>query len=111
MKGSTYGARDPKDCRIILNQDTAYPLMDRYGSLEERDLGELSYERQYGVALSKEVLCRRGVIATRVSRETVACLDDEDRAELDAVLSDIEPLFMAAAGNRRAAASRSGVSP
>jgi len=58
-----------------------------------RILPLLNYERQYGVALYKETLYRRGVIATRVCRTPGRELDDQDRAELDAILADISPLL------------------
>jgi dihydrodipicolinate synthase/N-acetylneuraminate lyase len=48
----------------------------------------INYERLYGVAVYKEVLYRRGVIATRVSRAPNQTLDAADQAELDAILSD-----------------------
>ncbi|HMN27521.1 MAG TPA: dihydrodipicolinate synthase family protein [Caldilineaceae bacterium] len=53
----------------------------------------INYERLYGVAVYKEVLYRRGVIATTVSRAPAARLDDADRAELDAILADVGSLF------------------
>ncbi len=53
----------------------------------------LNYERLYGVAVYKEVLRRRGVIATRVCRAPDRTLDDHDRAELNAILAEVEPLF------------------
>jgi dihydrodipicolinate synthase/N-acetylneuraminate lyase len=62
-------------------------------TLFNRVLPLISYERQYGVALYKEILYRRGVIATRLSRAPGAWLDDQDRAEVDAILADVEPLF------------------
>jgi len=58
-----------------------------------RVLPLISYERQYGVALYKEVMYRRGVIATRVCRTPGKELDDWDRAELDAILADVAPLM------------------
>lgn len=58
-----------------------------------RILPLINYERLYGVALYKEVLYRRGVIACRVCRAPGKELDDQDRAELDAILADIEPLY------------------
>jgi dihydrodipicolinate synthase/N-acetylneuraminate lyase len=53
----------------------------------------INFERLYGVAVYKEVLCRRGVFATRASRAPGNVLNDDDRAELNAILADIEPLF------------------
>ena len=62
-------------------------------ALFNRVLPLINYERQYGVALYKEVLYRRGVLKCRVSRTPGKELDDRDRAELDAILADIEPLY------------------
>jgi dihydrodipicolinate synthase/N-acetylneuraminate lyase len=53
----------------------------------------INYERQYGVGVYKELLYRRGVIATRVCRTPGKDLDAHDRAELDAILAEIEPLY------------------
>jgi 4-hydroxy-tetrahydrodipicolinate synthase len=55
----------------------------------------ISFERLHGVAVYKEVLYRRGIFATRVSRAPGRVLDDADLAELDAILADVEPLFTA----------------
>jgi 4-hydroxy-tetrahydrodipicolinate synthase len=60
-----------------------------------RVLPLINYERLYGVALYKEVLYRRGVIACRACRTPGKELDDQDRVELDAILADIEPLYRA----------------
>ncbi len=62
-------------------------------ALFNRVLPLINYERQYGVALYKEVLYRRGVLKCRVSRTPGKELDNQDRAELDAILADIEPLY------------------
>jgi 4-hydroxy-tetrahydrodipicolinate synthase len=51
------------------------------------------YERLYGVAVYKEVLHRRGVIATTMRRAPGEGLDARDRAELDGILAGVEPLF------------------
>ena len=63
-------------------------------TLFNRVLPLVNYERQYGVGIYKEVLYRRGVIATRVCRTPGKELDDNDRIELDAILADIEPLYV-----------------
>ena len=62
-------------------------------ALFNRLLPLLNYERLYGVAIYKEVLYRRGVFATTVARAPGQQLDDDDRAELDAILEDVERLF------------------
>ncbi len=53
----------------------------------------INFERMHGVAAYKEVLYRRGIIATRTTRAPGARLDDQDRVELDAILAGVEPLF------------------
>jgi 4-hydroxy-tetrahydrodipicolinate synthase len=53
----------------------------------------INYERLYGIAVYKEVLHRRGVIAATVSRAPGARLDDADRTELDAILAGVGSLF------------------
>jgi len=53
----------------------------------------INYERLYGVAVYKEVLYRRGVIASRACRAPGKGLDTDDLAELDAIMVDVEPLF------------------
>jgi dihydrodipicolinate synthase/N-acetylneuraminate lyase len=53
----------------------------------------INYERLYGVAVYKEVLYRRGIFATTVSRHPGGSLDAEDCAELDTIMWDVEPLF------------------
>jgi len=53
----------------------------------------LNYERQYGVALYKEMLFRRAIFRTTVCRAPGNSLQDEDRAELDAILVNVESLF------------------
>ena len=65
----------------------------RARALFNRLLPLLDYERLYGVAIYKEVLYRRGVFATTVARAPGQQLDDDDRAELDAILEDVERLF------------------
>lgn len=63
-------------------------------ALYNRLLPLINYERQYGVALYKEVLYRRGVISTTTCRQPSAVvLDEYDKAELDAILADVGPLF------------------
>ena len=53
----------------------------------------INYERSYGVALYKEVLHRRGIFKTTLSRAPGAYLDPAELTELDAILADVEPLF------------------
>ena len=53
----------------------------------------INYERLYGVAVYKEVLYRRGVFSATVSRAPGKELDQADRAELTAILAEVEPLF------------------
>jgi dihydrodipicolinate synthase/N-acetylneuraminate lyase len=53
----------------------------------------INFERMHGVATYKEVLVRRGIFRTTVSRAPGKILDEMDLKELDAILSDVEPLF------------------
>jgi len=53
----------------------------------------LNFERMHGVATYKEVLYRRGIFKTTVSRAPGKELDDQDRAELDAILADVESMY------------------
>ncbi|MCX6050707.1 MAG: dihydrodipicolinate synthase family protein [Chloroflexi bacterium] len=53
----------------------------------------INFERMHGVASYKEVLYRRGVIATQVSRAPGQMLDAMDRTELDEIWRDVAPLF------------------
>lgn len=53
----------------------------------------INFERMHGIAVYKETLYRRGIFTTRVSRAPGKQLDDLDLAELDAIWTDVEPLF------------------
>lgn len=53
----------------------------------------LNFERMHGVATYKEVLYRRGIFKSRVSRAPGKFLDEMDRKELDAIFETVEPLF------------------
>lgn len=53
----------------------------------------INFERMHGVAVYKETLYRRGVLATRVSRAPGRGLDEMDQAEMDAIWTDVAPLF------------------
>jgi 4-hydroxy-tetrahydrodipicolinate synthase len=61
--------------------------------LFNRTLPLLNFEHMYQVAAYKEVLRRRGVIATSVCRGAPAVLDAIDLRELDTLMSDLEPLL------------------
>jgi 4-hydroxy-tetrahydrodipicolinate synthase len=61
--------------------------------LFNRLLPLINYERLYGIAVYKEVLYRRGIFATTLSRAPGKNLDAADRAELDAILAEVAPLF------------------
>ncbi len=61
--------------------------------LYNRVLPLLNFERMHGVATYKEVLYRRGIFRSRASRAPGKFLDELDRAELDAILADIEGLY------------------
>lgn len=53
----------------------------------------INFERMHGVAAYKEVLRRRGIFATNVSRAPGKSLDELDLLELDAILQDVAPLY------------------
>lgn len=53
----------------------------------------INYERLYGIAVYKEVLYRRGIFTTNLSRVPGRTLDKADQAELEAILADVSPLF------------------
>jgi dihydrodipicolinate synthase/N-acetylneuraminate lyase len=53
----------------------------------------ISFERLHGIATYKEILYRRGILKTRVLRAPGVALDERDLAELDAIWSEVEPLF------------------
>jgi dihydrodipicolinate synthase/N-acetylneuraminate lyase len=53
----------------------------------------INYERLYGIAVYKEVLYRRGIFSTNLSRYPGMYLDKQDCAELDVIMRDVEPLF------------------
>ena len=53
----------------------------------------INFERMHGVATYKEVLHRRGIFRTTVSRAPGKFLDEMDKKELEAILADVEPLF------------------
>ncbi|MCC6166827.1 MAG: dihydrodipicolinate synthase family protein [Caldilineaceae bacterium] len=53
----------------------------------------INFERMHGVAVYKEVLYRRGIFKTRVARAPGKTLDDYDRAEIDAIMAGVEPIF------------------
>ena len=62
-------------------------------ALFERILPLMSYERLYGLAVYKEVLVRRGLIATAKRRVPGPDLDTFDRRELDRILGDLDSLL------------------
>jgi dihydrodipicolinate synthase/N-acetylneuraminate lyase len=62
-------------------------------SLFHRLLPMLNFEQMYAVSAYKEVLRRRGVLATAFCRGGPAPLDPYDHRELDGILADLEPLL------------------
>lgn len=61
--------------------------------LFNRLLPLFNFERLYGVAVYKEILRRRGVIASAYQRAPGGFLDAHDLQELSAILEDVEPLY------------------
>lgn len=51
------------------------------------------FERLYGVAVYKEVMVRRGIIASAARRAPGPMIDDDDRLELDPAIARAEALF------------------
>jgi 4-hydroxy-tetrahydrodipicolinate synthase len=71
--------------------------LDGARRLHNRLLPLLNLEWLYGVSVYKEILVRRGVIASATTRDPGAYpLDGSDLAELDAILADVGDLFSAA---------------
>jgi 4-hydroxy-tetrahydrodipicolinate synthase len=62
-------------------------------SLFNRLLPLINLERLYGVSAYKEVMYRRGIIASTTRRAPGQRLDSHDLAELDKILASIEPLY------------------
>lgn len=62
-------------------------------ALFNRILPMLNFEHMYAVSAYKEVLRRRGVFTTSVTRGGPAALDAVDLRELDQILQELEPLL------------------
>jgi dihydrodipicolinate synthase/N-acetylneuraminate lyase len=62
-------------------------------ALFNRMLPMLNFEHMYSIAVYKETLKRRGVIATTVSRGAPTLLDAHDLGELDILLGALDPDF------------------
>jgi 4-hydroxy-tetrahydrodipicolinate synthase len=74
---------------------------DEARRLHTRLLPLLNYEAMYSFAIYKEVLVRRGVIASARTRVPGAgSLDAENHRELDLILRDLAPLMRAGAPGR-----------
>ena len=70
----------------------------RARAIYQRLLPLLTIEWLYGASVYKEVLRRRGVIQSTVTRDAgLHKLDELDHKELDAILADVGELFTAAA--------------
>ena len=81
------------DVQVVLWNTLEAGDLARARAMFNKVLPLINYERQYGVGVYKELLYRRGIIATRVCRTPGKDLDAHDRAELDAILAEIEPLY------------------
>lgn len=69
---------------------------DEADALSQRLLPLLNLGSQYGVAFAKELLHRRGVIRTKVSRDPqAATLDEYDLADLERFLEQVKPALTA----------------
>lgn len=85
-------------CHLTDLQVDVWNLLDGGDETEARRLFDrmlpmLNFEAMYQVNAYKEVLRRRGVIATSVCRGGPAPLDAFDHRELDVILADLEPHF------------------
>ena len=94
-RGAAGNMPGPQASDVLAN---IWALMEDGQESQARDLYYrllplINYERQYGVALYKEVLRRRGIFATTVCRVPGSFLEGEDLAELDAIFKTVEPLF------------------
>ena len=70
----------------------------RARAIYQRLLPLLTIEWLYGASVYKEVLRRRGVIQSTVTRDAgLHKLDELDHKELDAILADVGELFTATA--------------
>lgn len=67
--------------------------LDEARRLFDRLLPLLNMEAHYALSIYKEVLKRRGVIATSTTRGGGVPLDAYDHQELDAILADVSELF------------------
>ena len=85
-------------CQATDVQVAIWDLLEQGDELRARRLFNqllplISFERLHGVAVYKEILYRRGIFSTRISRAPGKLLDELDQAELDAIMADVEPLF------------------
>jgi len=85
-------------CHLTDVQVDIWNLLDGGREAEARELFNrilplLNFEHMYQVAAYKEVLRRRGVIATHICRAAPVVLDDYDLRELDALLGPIQDLL------------------
>jgi dihydrodipicolinate synthase/N-acetylneuraminate lyase len=92
-------------CGTMPASEVADALVLVWNALERDDSAEarrvhtqllpmLNYEALYTYAIYKEILVKRGVIASSRSRVPGApMLDDENHREIDSLLHDIEPLL------------------
>lgn len=85
------------DLQVTLWNHLAAAREEEARVLFHRLLPMLNFEHMYAVAAYKEVLRRRGVIATCVCRGGPAVLDDYDHRELDRILADLQPVLQWAA--------------
>lgn len=88
-------------CEVVDAHVLVWNALDRGDEEEARRLHTqllplLNYEAMYSFTVYKEVLLRRGVIASARTRVPGAArLDEENHRELDLLLRDLEPLLTA----------------
>jgi dihydrodipicolinate synthase/N-acetylneuraminate lyase len=87
-------------CALVDAQVKVYDLL-RAGDEDEaraafvRQLPAQTIWGSLGLRVPKEILRRRGVFSTTVTRKPDPALDDNDIAELDAALALVQPDLMA----------------
>ena len=83
-------------CELHAALIAAWRAGDKAGArrIYNRSMPLLSYQAVFRMALTKEVLKRRGLIESTYVRETNPALDAGDLAEIDAMLSDLQDLLL-----------------
>jgi 4-hydroxy-tetrahydrodipicolinate synthase len=90
----TMPASEVADAHVLVWNALERGELDEARRLHAILLPLLNYEDLYTSAIYKEILVRRGIIASSRSRlPGAAQLDDENQREIDALLRDLAPLL------------------